>query len=187
MLLGFFHCDTEGPTCHSAFSSSVISDLPLNDVLQKLNHLFVHEEDSSVLGSVIQSLKSVTDSVPDIQFVVDYRTAYKLANKLEACPEYSQIGILGAILNFVPETSDEATQISSLLVPGLRHTNSAVVMATARLLLMLSHYNYELSVEMPKLVFNALFSQLNRPPEVQYAILRNIYILLLSINDEVLS
>lgn len=156
-------------------------------VLEHINQMLAHENSAVVAAAAAQSLLAITESSLQMEFVIDFPTSLRLAHMLSDCPEFSQVSILKAICQFVPQTHDEAEQIADCIVPGLRHTNAAVAMGTTRALLMLSHYSQILHSVVLDQIFAPLLSQLNRPPEIQYVVLRNILLILQIVGQETLS
>lgn len=53
---------------------------------------------------------------------------------------WGQIYILDSLLNYVPQTSDEATVMTERIVARLQHSNSAVVLTVIKVLLYLMNY-----------------------------------------------
>ncbi|GMM50055.1 hypothetical protein DASB73_010130 [Starmerella bacillaris] len=147
-------------------------------VLKRVNNMLAKERNATVVGNIIQTLISITQSSSGMQFVVDYDVSIKLAKLIDSAPDDSRIAILSGLMQFVPDSSSEAEEIANLLLPCLRHINSSVVVGTVRVLMMLSHYNEDLQNSMPKKIFPNLLSLLSKPPEIQYCVLKNILLLL---------
>lgn len=156
------------------------------NVLEHINQMLAHENSPVVAAAAAQSLLAITETSHHMEFVIDFPTSLRLAHMLSDCPEFSQVSILKALCQFVPQTHEEAEKVADCIVPGLRHTNAAVAMGTTRALLMLSHYSPILHHVVLEQIFAPLLSQLNRPPEIQYVVLRNILLILQLIDQETL-
>lgn len=162
------------------------SEVESSGELGRLNMLLIHEPSPVVAAAVAQSLLIITDQSKELDFIIDFATAKRLASMISDCPEFAQISLLSAIMKFVPNSANEAGDIARLVKPGLRHTNAAVAMGTARVMIMLSHYSEALSETAVEDVFGPLLSQLNRPSEIQYCVLRNIQLLLQTVDPDTL-
>ena len=66
------------------------------------------------------------------------RAVYKLLNRLKAFSEWAQCAVLELASHYKPADADEMFDIMNLLEDRLRHANSAVVLATVRLFLLLT-------------------------------------------------
>lgn len=153
-------------------------------VLQKVNSMLARERDPSVLGNVVQTLLSITETATGMHFVVDFAVSLRLAKLLDSAPDFSRVALLKGLMQFIPATSDEAEQLSALLQPSLRHINAAVVLGATRVLMMLSHYSSTLQSSTPRLLLPYLLALLVRQPEIQYCVLKNIHLLLQSLDLE---
>lgn len=156
------------------------------NVLQRVNQMLARESSPVVAAAAAQALLCITESSNQMQFVIDFPTSLRLAHMLAECPEFSQVSILSALSLFVPQTYEEAEKVADYVVPGLRHTNAAVAVGSARVMLMLSHYSPILSSVVLDQIFSPLLSQLNRQPEIQYVVLRNILLILQSVDQDTL-
>lgn len=162
------------------------SEVESSGVLGRLNMLLIRESSPVVAAAVAQALLIITEQSKEMDFIIDFATVKRLASLISDCPEFAQVSLLSAIMKFVPGSASEAEDVARLVKPGLRHTNAAVAMGTARVLMMLSHYSENLSDTAVEDVFGPLLSQLNRPSEIQYCVLRNIQLLLQAVDPETL-
>lgn len=166
----------------------VPNEVEHSELIPKLNQMLVRENSPIAITAAVQSLLSITDQTPRLQFVVDAGVARRLVGFLRDCSDFSHVAILSAVSRFVPESAAEADGLIQRILPGLRHSNTAVAMGSARVLLMLAHYGSEQFHEsVPQQVITRLLPQLNRPPELEYAVLRNIYLLLQTIDTGILA
>ncbi|KIM28755.1 hypothetical protein M408DRAFT_23417 [Serendipita vermifera MAFF 305830] len=94
----------------------------------------------TVVANSVAALTEIADRSDTIVLKFPYSLALKLVAALENCSEWGQIYILDSLLNYVPQTSDEATVMTERIVARLQHSNSAVVLTVIKVLLYLMNY-----------------------------------------------
>lgn len=117
----------------------------------------------TVVSNAVASLTEIADKSDTIILKFSFSLASKLVAALENCSEWvtlivsvlerrrhlkcnltlrrwGQIYILDSLLNYVPQTSDEATIMTERIVARLQHSNSAVVLTVIKILLYLMNY-----------------------------------------------
>lgn len=154
------------------------------NLLDNLNALLYDEEDS-VISVALASLDSIIeyDKSLDLNLTVNPSHSIKLLKNLHRTTEWSQAYILNSLLSFIPNDSETALEMVELVIPFLLHENSSVVLNAVKIIVYLSNYikNPELILpSLPKRLGSSLVSLLSKPPEIQFLVLRNIILLLLS-------
>eukprot|EP00708_Paratrimastix_pyriformis_P002060 GAFH01000798.1.p2 GENE.GAFH01000798.1~~GAFH01000798.1.p2 ORF type:complete len:944 (-),score=481.64 GAFH01000798.1:68-2701(-) len=109
-------------------------------------------------------------------FVIRQEELNKLLAALNACSEWGQVFILDALATYHPADADEAERIAERVVPRLNHANSAVVLSSVKLLLLLLNYmtNPDSVTMYCRKMAPPLVTQLSAQPEIRYVALRNI-------------
>lgn len=143
-------------------------------LLRLLNRLLA-DTIPMVVSSAVQALMEITSHTYNMELVIDFSTALALAAMLPQCTEWAQSTNLSALTYFVPNSSEEATQVAKLVRPRLQHINSSVVLGTVKVLLYLK--NYGAPVDLKDLT-EPLISQLSRQPEIAYVVLRSLMTIL---------
>ena len=147
---------------------------PRSEVMRRLQDL-IHDDNSTVAASALVACQDISDRSEGSEVSIDRRTAQKLAGLLSRSSEWSQVYILEALLNFVPQTQHEASGLTEHVVPRLQHGNSAVVLAAVRLLIYLANYMQGDEVEMLYTKLGPpLITLLGKSSEIQFVALRNI-------------
>ncbi|OAJ41651.1 hypothetical protein, variant 2 [Batrachochytrium dendrobatidis JEL423] len=140
-----------------------------------LNH-----ENPSVVANAVAALSDMTCRSPDVGFYLEIGSANKILSAIEECSEWGQTYILEALMTVVPENSHDAVLLADRISPRLQHSNSAVVVAAARVMLYLVNYcDNEVAVNtIIKKLGPPLVTLLHSTPEVQYVALKNILLIL---------
>lgn len=150
--------------------------------IKELNAL-LGNSNPTVVAAALAALSDITEKTPELQLTIDRTHAFNLAQVLPDCNEWSQVYILGALMNYVPQTSSDAVIMIERVIPRLQHANSSVVLGTIRLIVYLSNYVADLAQSVPNLdkkIGPAFVILLQKPAEIQYLALRNCILLLQS-------
>lgn len=93
---------------------------------------------------------------------------------------WNQTYILEALMNFVPQDSQQASLLAERIAPRLSHTNSAVVLGCIRLILYLMNYiaDEKLITSLSNKLSPPLVTLLSKGHEIQYLALRNALLIL---------
>lgn len=135
----------------------------------------------TVVASALAALQDITEKTKDLQLAIDRKNAFNLAHILTECNEWSQIYILGALMAFVPQKSEDAVRLIDRVLPRLQHANASVVLGAIRLIVYLTNFVPDLEHTIPHLdrrIGPALVILLSKPSEIQYLALRNCILLL---------
>ncbi|CAG7846717.1 AP-1 complex subunit beta-1 AltName: Full=Adaptor protein complex AP-1 subunit beta-1; AltName: Full=Adaptor-related protein complex 1 subunit beta-1; AltName: Full=Beta-1-adaptin; AltName: Full=Beta-adaptin 1; AltName: Full=Clathrin assembly protein complex 1 beta large chain; AltName: Full=Golgi adaptor HA1/AP1 adaptin beta subunit [Serendipita indica DSM 11827] len=135
---------------------------------------------STVVSNAVAALTEIAERSDNIVLKFSYSMATKLVAALENCSEWGQIYILDSLLNYVPQSADEANTLTERIVSRLQHSNSAVVLTVIKILLYLMNYiESKQSIEyLCKKMGPPLVTLLSSGPEVQYVALRNILLII---------
>ncbi|PRT52882.1 AP-2 complex subunit beta [Wickerhamiella sorbophila] len=151
-----------------------------NELLKSLNHMLV-DQNPSVVAAAVAALNELTSHHKSIVLTIDEFTVFQFAKILPDCNEWSQVYLLNAIMEYVPQSSIKAIRLIKMIMPRLKHANAAVITAAMRTLLFLSNYAADLETEVPRFgesIDQAILLLLAKPAEIQYVMLRNCIMLL---------
>ena len=137
-----------------------------------------------VVANAIVALSEIAASAGEANesfiFTVDISTANKLLSVLDECTEWSQTYILESLLTVVPHDSSDAELLVERISPRLQHSNSAIVIASVRVMLYFTNffYNDAQIQSVFKRLGPPLVTLLHNRPEIEYIALRNIQLIL---------
>lgn len=150
-----------------------------SDLIDRLN-MMLRDENPTVVSSALAALMDIWERSDSIKLTIDYASASKIVQILPDCSEWGQTYILEAMMNYVPQDTDEAALLADRISPRLSHTNSAVVLTCIRVILYLM--NYISSDKTIQALCNKLspplVTLLSKGPEIQYLALRNALLIL---------
>lgn len=147
--------------------------------IEQLNHT-LSDNNPTVIASALTALNDITEKSDDLKLTINRSHALNLVELLPRCDEWSQASILNALLNFIPTSHEDAFVLIDKAIAQLQHANSAVVLNAFKLLLYLLNFVDVIEDYIPKKLSNSLSSLLSKPPEIQFLILRNVILLILS-------
>lgn len=153
-----------------------------NDLLNVLNSR-LYDTDVSVVTTLLTSLNDITEKTPSLQLRISKEHALSLLDTVNRCNEWSVIYILNSLMSFVPQSYDESLLIIDKVLPILQHENSSVVLNAVKVIVYCCNYASNPEDVIPTLsrrLGNALISIVSKPAEIQFLVLRNIILLLLS-------
>lgn len=145
-------------------------------LIEKVKVMLQTDTDTQVITSclyVLQQLGALNSATLPKPLMIS------LMNNVRSFSEWGQCLLMGILLqHYRPETEEERFDVLEVLDFGLNHTNSAVIMASAKLFL---HYtaNYKEQYDkVLRLIKGPLRTLLvGREPEIAYAALANIKVL----------
>ena len=85
-------------------------------------------------------MSEISDKSDKFNFQINFSTASKLLTALDECSEWGQVYLLESIFSFVPTDHSDAEIIAERVAPRLQHANSAVVLASVRIILYMTNY-----------------------------------------------
>ncbi|KAI9710258.1 MAG: hypothetical protein M1820_002751 [Bogoriella megaspora] len=150
-----------------------------SDLIDRLNTM-LKDENPTVVSSALAALMDIWERSESIKLTMDYASASKIVQILPDCSEWGQTYILEAMMNYVPQDTQEAILLAERISPRLSHSNSAVVLTCVRVIMYLLNY-----ISDEKIVGNLcaklsppLVTLLSKGPEIQYLALRNALLIL---------
>lgn len=142
-------------------------------------------DNAMIVSSSVAALTYIDENSPEEPslLILDYARTLKLIKCLPRCNEFFQVNVLSSIEYFVPETNEQSTTLIEEIIPYLQHSNTSVVLNALKTIFYLC--NYVVAPQdnlpyLPKKIGNSLISLISKPPEIQFIVLRNIILILLS-------
>ncbi|KAF2094221.1 Adaptor protein complex beta subunit [Rhizodiscina lignyota] len=150
-----------------------------SDLIDRLNNM-LRDENPTVVSSALAALMDIWERSESIKLTIDYTSASKIVQILPDCSEWGQTYILEALMNYVPQDTQEAGLLAERVAPRLSHTNSAVVLTCIRVILYLMNYisDQKLITSLCNKLSPPLVTLLSKGPEIQYLALRNALLIL---------
>ncbi|GAA5893593.1 hypothetical protein JCM8208_000837 [Rhodotorula glutinis] len=134
----------------------------------------------TVIANAVASLTEISERSDNIHLRLNADVARRLVRAMTEASEWGQTYILEALMYYVPETHDDATLLAEQVSIRLQHSNSAVVLATVKVMLYLMNYmgSEQLVEDMCRRLSPPLVTLLSSGYEVQYVALRNIHLII---------
>lgn len=151
-------------------------------LIDALNELLL-DNNPIVVSSTLAVLDYIVEHHKSMKLVIDEENVKNLFKLLPKSDEFSQSYILNALLSYVPQTNSDAMKLIDTVIPYLQHGNSSVVMNALKIIIYASNYvkaPQDAITSLPKRLGNSLISLLSKPSEIQFLVLRNVILLLLS-------
>ncbi|KAI0461685.1 hypothetical protein LJB42_004758 [Komagataella kurtzmanii] len=160
-------------------------DLQIGNDAHLIDHLNDKLDDGnpSVVSSALVALSDITEKVEEFEFSISEDHAFELLDILPTINEWAQASSLSSILYFAPDSQATACEIIDKVLPYLQQSNNEVVLNALKVIIYMSNYIMhpeDLIPQLPKRIGSALVSVLNSGPEIQFLLLRNTILLLLS-------
>ena len=152
------------------------------NVVEDLNQLLL-DSDEGVVANTLEALSCISENGEGLSLAINREHAMRLLSYLNKVNEWCQIYILHSLMSYVPQTTKDALYMIELVIPCLRHENSAVVMNAVKVIVYSSNYVRNVKLVLPSLqkrLSSSLVNLLCKPAEMQFLVLRNIILLLLS-------
>ncbi|QEU62701.1 Apl1 [Kluyveromyces lactis] len=140
------------------------------------------KEEPTILVAAVTVLHEIHVSNPDMNpLQLTQNICFNLLEVLGKINEWD-IAILFDILTtaYLPKTHSEAHHLIDLSVPKLHNLNSSVVLNALKFIIYLTNYVDYIEERLVRKFSSSLTSLLNKPPEIQFLVLRNVILLLLS-------
>lgn len=145
----------------------------------------LNDKNPTVICNALSALLDIGESKG--QFIIPVENYLNiLFVALNEAPEWSQIPILECLCHYQPEDEQKAVEVIEKVVPRLQHVNCAVVMGSIKVITNLISYvqNTTLLHNINKKLTSALVTLMNcGTPEIKYALLTNIYIIIQVLPD----
>ncbi|CDR39264.1 CYFA0S03e01508g1_1 [Cyberlindnera fabianii] len=147
----------------------------IDDLFQSLGDV-----NPAVVAAALTVLSDLEEKGNDVKLQLNKPQATAIADLLSRTDEWCQRAILNSLLNFVPQTHEDAEIMIDKTMPLLQHTNSSVVINAFKALLYFLNYVDHIDEYITKKLSSALTSILSKPAELQFLALRNVILLILS-------
>lgn len=150
--------------------------------LKKLQNL-LSDANPMTVANAVAALSEIAQSSDNPSLILlNSETVPRLLSALSECTEWGQVFILDAISNYVPSNSSEADIMIERILPRLQHSNSAVVLASVRVMVAVMPC---LDADdkrsfLVKKMSAPLVTLLSTKPEMQFVALRNLSLILRS-------
>ncbi|PVU92367.1 hypothetical protein BB561_003879 [Smittium simulii] len=145
----------------------------------------VADKNTLVVANAVASLREMNEIAKnrnnsDLVWILDETTVTHMLSIINECFEWGQIAILEALVDYTPSSEKSAIYICKSVFPRLQHANCSVVLTSIRLLLTYQKFitNSEILEQVNKKIVPSLISLLSSAPEIQYAVLRSISLVL---------
>lgn len=157
--------------------------------LEALQELLMTDSNPMVVSNVVAALADIQDLCPDLEALkLNDEIALRLTGILSDCTEWGQVFIMDTLADFEGNDTNEIEKLVETVIPKLQHANQAVVMSAINLLVKqgleskILPENHQLKTVITRKLSSPLISILSppNPPELQYAALRNVNILVQS-------
>ncbi|KPV74829.1 uncharacterized protein RHOBADRAFT_48520 [Rhodotorula graminis WP1] len=134
----------------------------------------------TVIANAVASLTEISERSDNIHLRLNADVARRLVRAMTEASEWGQTYILEALMYYVPDTHDDATLLAEQVSIRLQHSNSAVVLATVKVMLYLMNYmgSEQVVEDMCRRLSPPLVTLLSSGYEVQYVALRNIHLII---------
>ncbi|EEB09363.1 AP-1 adaptor complex subunit beta subunit Apl2 [Schizosaccharomyces japonicus yFS275] len=150
-----------------------------NDFLKLLTDL-IDDANPIVVANAVTALIEIHDtSIEKNVFFVNAEMADRLLVALNECTEWGRISILNALSRFETDNIKTLEHICERVIPQLQHANSAVVLASVKVIMPhIDRFEKSFNEMLYKKMAPPLLSLMSAEPEVQYVALRNIILIL---------
>lgn len=157
--------------------------------LEALQDLLMTDSNPMVVSNVVAALSDIQELCPDLEALnLNDEIVSRLIEILSDCTEWGQVFIMDTLSNFEGNDMNEIEKLLETVIPKLQHANQAVVMSSINLLVKqglesrILPENHQFKTVIMRKLSSPLISILSppNPPELQYAALRNVNILVQS-------
>lgn len=151
----------------------LVEDQGFLEILRDL----VSDANPMVVANAVAGLAEISATLgKDLMNLGEKGAISKLLAALNECNEWGQVFILDALASYKPTGPGDAESITERVTARLSHANPAVVLTAIKVILLCMEYieNSEVLRMLAKKLNPPLVTLLSSEPEVQYASLRNI-------------
>ncbi|EDO14682.1 hypothetical protein Kpol_344p2 [Vanderwaltozyma polyspora DSM 70294] len=154
--------------------------LPLLDSLRDI--ISGDHQINSVKVAALNTLYTIHEknlSLPNLNLTVD--ASYDLLTILPKLNEWDKALLLESLICVcVPQTHNDAYDLIDMVEPQLQHVNTYVALNALKFIIYITNYVDHISDNLSKKLSSSIIALLNKPPELQFLVLRNVILLLLS-------
>lgn len=154
-----------------------------NSVLTILSNLIERETLQPTLKiAALHALHTIHDKNMDLQPLrLSVDTSFKLLDLLPQLNEWDKALALESLtIAAVPESHEDAYEMIDIALTQLQHVNTFVALNAFKFVAYMLNYVDRVDQSLIKKFSNSIVSLLNKPAEIQFLVLRNIILLLLS-------
>lgn len=171
--------------------TAIYSLLQLDDwdherVMSLLNILFEivehHLEEPSVQVAALKTLYVLHEKAKNVESLhLPTDTVFSLLDNIPKLNEWDISSLLEClIITVVPATHVDAYEMINIVLPQLQHVNTSVSLNAFKFILYLTNYVDEINISIKERLSQSIVALLEKPSELQFLILRNIILLLLT-------
>lgn len=114
--------------------------------------------------------------------------ALSILENIDKANEWDKALIIETLpISVVPKSHDDAYDLIDIVIPQLQNLNTYVALNTLKFIMYLLNYVETVSDVVIKRIANSIVALLDNPPEIQFLILRNVILLLLSRGPKLLN
>lgn len=141
-----------------------------------------HLESPSVQIAALKTLYTLHDKNKKLEpFSLSVDIAYNLLDIIPELNEWDTSSLLEClVVTVVPTTHSDAYEMINIALSQLQHVNTSVSLNALKFILYLINYVDEIDVSITERLSNSVVALLEKPSELQFLILRNIILLLLT-------
>ncbi|SCU82688.1 LAME_0C02432g1_1 [Lachancea meyersii CBS 8951] len=140
-----------------------------------------YKEKPTIRANALYVLHEVQETTNALQMLsLDFDTCMDMLELLPKLNEWDSARVLDSLtVSYVPQTHSDAHFFIEKTVPQLQHTNTSVILNAFKFVIYLTNYVEFLTESLVKQLSGSMVSLLNKPPELEFLVLRNIILLLL--------
>ena len=157
--------------------------------LGRLYEIVDHQTlEPTVVIAALATLQELHETEPNLRPPqVSVKATFSLLGLLPELDEWDKSKLLNILpTTVVPEFYDDAYEMIDIVLPQLQHVNTSVALNALKFILYLINYTDRVRESTIKQLSSSIISLLEKPPELQFLVLRNVILLLLSRGQAVL-
>ncbi|AQZ13005.1 APL1 (YJR005W) [Zygosaccharomyces parabailii] len=155
----------------------------VSSILDSLYDIFDRQLASpTVQVAALHTLYSIHEKSSDLKPLrLPLETAMVMLDLLPKLNEWDKAMVLESLtIAAVPQTHSDVYGMIDLVLPQLQHANTYVALNAFKFIAYLLNYAEHVNEGLIKRFSNSIVSLLNKPPELEFLVLRNVILLLLS-------
>lgn len=157
-----------------------------NEVLGLLDLLYEIIQDAkeppTVQVSALSALYAIHERNKSMKSLsLTHQICFNMLNLLQNLNEWDKSAVFNSLTtSFVPQTHLDAQHVIDIVLPQLQHVNTSVVLNALKFIMYLINYVDHVDESLIKRFSSSIIALLNKPSELQFLVLRNVILLLLS-------
>ncbi|CCD26776.1 Apl1p NDAI_0I02070 [Naumovozyma dairenensis CBS 421] len=139
-------------------------------------------EEPTIQIAALNTIYAIHEKHQDMKPLgISIDTCFNLLSLLPNLNEWDKGLLLEALpASVVPQTHDDVFDMIDIVLPQLQHVNMLVVLNTLKFIVYLLNYVDRINETLVKRLSSSIVALLNKPPELEFLLLRNVILLLLS-------